>query len=62
METKLLSQIASDVDALHIRHGSCSIELQYHDGRVVFYTLNSSIRKNVDIIPHKNEREDRING
>lgn len=53
MSNSLIEQITADVTALHITHGKCTVELNYHDGRIVFYVVTSSFRRNTNLLDYR---------
>lgn len=60
MTKDIVRQIYRDIEQLHIMHGSCNVEMTFHDGRMQFYVLHSSIRHNVSSISGSINRTDTI--
>jgi hypothetical protein len=48
MNESILHRINDAVDRLNMKYGKCSIELDYHDGRIVYFVLTSSSRTNIE--------------
>ena len=47
MNEKTLAEIGEEISRAGIRHGTCSVDLTFHDGRIVFYVITTSVRRNV---------------
>lgn len=47
MSENIFIEALQEINKQHIKHGECSVTFTYHDGRVVFYTVETSERHNV---------------
>ncbi len=57
MNEDVWKQIVDDIESQDIRYGSCEIRLTFHDGRVEFYELTTSYRRNTNALRGKCSRE-----
>lgn len=47
MNETLLIQIMNDINNENIRFGTCKVNFTFHDGKIVFYEITTSKKRNV---------------
>ena len=47
MNEELLIQLMKDINDENIRFGTCEVKFTFHDGKIVFYEISTSKRRNV---------------
>lgn len=53
MNDNVFNSLRQDVEKKNVRHGEISITLKFHDGRIDFYTLTTTERKNCNTATEK---------
>jgi hypothetical protein len=59
MLTTLIKTVFLDIAAQQIQNGECAVEFHFHDGRICWYTITSTKRRNTEIFYKEEKKNDK---